>query len=95
MTFGTELCIAYSALIKLCFFYLVAFLRAFSRALKILWSIEILFLSPALSRAERAETGCSALRDDEMDGRSMTGGGGVSTAAMCTASIPASAAISG
>ena len=52
-------------------------------------------MSSALSRAERAEIGRSALGDGGMDGGSMTGEGGFSTAAIITASIPGTAAISG
>lgn len=80
----------------LCAVYLVVFLRAFSRALKILWSHGGVFfpgfMSSALSRAERAEIGRSALGDGGVDGVSMTEGG---TAAMITASTSASAVISG
>lgn len=60
------------------------FLRAFSRALKILRShggvrFPVL-MSSALSRAERAEMGRTALGDGGMVGGSRTGGGSISTA---------------
>lgn len=70
--------------------YLVGFLRAFSRALKILRShVGVLFpglMSPALSRADRAEIGRSALGDDWEEGGSGKGGGGTSTSSLKTAS---------
>lgn len=81
-------------MIKLCVVYPVFFLRAFSRALKILWSHEgILFpglMSSALSRAERAEIGRTALGDGGMEGGSRIGGGGISTASMSKASAASS-----
>lgn len=85
---------------EVCVVYLMVFLRAFSRAFKILWSAgEVRFpglMSSALSRAESAEIERSALGDDGgMDEESVTGGEGFSTATIFTASIPASPVISG
>lgn len=80
--------------IKLCVVYLVFFLRAFSRALKILWSHGgVLFpgpISSARSRAERAEIGRASIGDDGMEGVSRMGGGGLSTASMTGASAAGS-----
>ena len=75
-----------------CVVYLPLFLRAFSRAWRILWSVGVRFpelMSAALSRAERAEIGRSSLGDDCRDGGSVIRGG-FSTAAILTASMPAS-----
>lgn len=69
-------------------------MRAFSRALKILWSAGDRFpgfMSSALTRAESGEIVRPVLGDARMEGGSVTGGG-VSTAAIFTASVAASAA---
>lgn len=80
--------------IKLCVVYLVFFLRAFSRALKILRSQGgVLFprpMSSARSRAERAEIGRASIGDDGVEGESRMGGGGLSTASMTEASAAGS-----
>lgn len=77
----------------------MVFLRAFSRALKILWSHGVVFfMSSARSRAVSAVSavvGRSGLGEGGIDGGSTIREGGFSTGIMFTASITASAASSG
>lgn len=82
-----------------CVLYLLVFLRAFCRALKILWSPGgVLFpglISSALSRAESAETGRSGLGDGGTDGGFVAREGNFSTAVIEISSFPISDVISG